>query len=105
MTSRERMLTAMRGGQPDMVPAAPDISNMIPCRLTGKPFWDVYLNENPPLWKAYLDAVRRFGIDGWFNYGRLEYRTEWTVEREESRYYDASNGRWYKRETVHTPHG
>ena len=43
MTSKERMLIAMKGGQPDCVPVAPDISNMIPCRLTGKPFWDIYL--------------------------------------------------------------
>ena len=41
MTSRERMLTAFRGGIPDTVPVCPDISNMIPCRLTGKPYWDI----------------------------------------------------------------
>ncbi len=43
MTSKQRMLIAMKGGRPDCVPVAPDISNMIPCRLTGKPFWDIYL--------------------------------------------------------------
>lgn len=65
MTSRERMLIAMRNGQPDRIPAAPDISNMIPCRLTGKPFWDIYLYQDPPLWQAYMDAVEYFGTDGW----------------------------------------
>lgn len=65
MTSRERMLTAMRNGQPDRVPVAPDMSNMIPCRLTGKPFWDIYLYRDPPLWQAYIDAVEYFGTDGW----------------------------------------
>jgi len=65
MTSRERMLIAMTGGQADRVPVAPDISNMIPCRLTGKPFWDIYLYQDPPLWRAYIDAVRYFGFDGW----------------------------------------
>lgn len=65
MTSRDRMLVAMRGGTPDMVPVAPDMSNMIPCRLTGKPFWDVYLYQDPPLWQAYIEAVKRFGFDGW----------------------------------------
>jgi len=99
------MMTALRGGRPDRVPAAPDISNMVPCRLTGKPFWDIYLDDDPPRWKAYLDAVRRYGMDGWFTYGSLGYRTEWTVEREESRYFDAAANRWYKREVVHTPHG
>jgi len=57
----------MRGGKPDCVPVAPDISNMIPCRLTGKPFWDIYLYDNPPRWKAYIRAVRHFGFDGWLD--------------------------------------
>ena len=65
MTPRQRMLTAMRNGIPDRVPVAPDTSNMIPCRLTGKPFWDIYLYQDPPLWQAYIDAAKYFGIDGW----------------------------------------
>ena len=65
MTSKQRMLIAMQNGQPDMVPVAPDMSNMIPCKLTGKPFWDIYLYQDPPLWKAFIDAVRHFGFDGW----------------------------------------
>lgn len=65
MTSKERMLVAMRNGQPDCVPVAPDTSNMIPCRLTGKPFWEIYLYQDPPLWHAYIDAARHFGFDGW----------------------------------------
>ena len=44
---------------------APDTSNMIPCRLTGRPFWDIYLYRNPPLWRAYIDCARHFGFDGW----------------------------------------
>lgn len=64
MTSKERILIAMQNRQADMVPVSPDISNMIPCRLTGKPFWDIYLYQNPPLWKAYIDAVRYFKFDG-----------------------------------------
>jgi len=59
------MMTAMAGRQPDYVPVAPDTSNMIPCRLTGKPFWEIYLYNNPPLWRAYIDAVKHFGFDGW----------------------------------------
>ena len=35
-------MTAMTNGIPDRVPATPDISNMIPARLTGKPFWELY---------------------------------------------------------------
>ena len=65
MTSKERMLAATRLEEPDMVPVAPDTSNMIPCRLTGKPFWDIYLYQDPPLWKAYIDCCKHFGFDGW----------------------------------------
>ncbi|MDH5686466.1 MAG: hypothetical protein OEZ48_01155 [Candidatus Bathyarchaeota archaeon] len=71
MTSKERMLTAFRNQQPDMVPVSPDISNMIPAKLTGKPFWDIYLYGDPPLWKAYIDAVKYYKIDGWQYDGRL----------------------------------
>ena len=65
MTSKERMLAATRLEVPDYVPVAPDTSNMIPCRLTGKPFWDIYLYQDPPLWKAYTDCCKHFGFDGW----------------------------------------
>ncbi len=65
MTGRARMLAAMWNRVPDRVPVAPDMSNMIPCRLTGKPFWDIYLYNDPPLWQAYIEAVKYFGTDGW----------------------------------------
>jgi len=59
------MLLAMNNCQADMVPVAPDMSNMIPCKLTGRPFWDIYLHKDPPLWQAYIHAAKFFGIDGW----------------------------------------
>ncbi|MFH0965284.1 MAG: uroporphyrinogen decarboxylase family protein [Planctomycetota bacterium] len=68
MSPKQRMLTTMRHGVPDRLPVAPDVSNMIPARLTGKPFWDIYLYEDPPLWKAYIDAVKHFGFDGFLDY-------------------------------------
>jgi uroporphyrinogen decarboxylase len=66
MTPRERILTVLKGGIPDCVPCCPDISNMVPCRLTGKPFWDIYVYQNPPLWKAHIDAIKYFDLDGGF---------------------------------------
>lgn len=63
MTSRERLLTVLRGGIPDCVPVAPDFSNMIPARMTGKPFWDLYLRNDPPIWEAYIACAKHFGID------------------------------------------
>ena len=63
MTSRERLLTVLHGGIPDHVPVAPDTSNMIPAKLTGKPFWQLYLYQDPPIWLAYIDCVKYFGFD------------------------------------------
>jgi uroporphyrinogen decarboxylase len=63
MTQRQRLLTALSGGIPDCVPVCPDFSNMIPAKLTGKPFWDIYLYHDPPLWQAYLEAAKLFDID------------------------------------------
>ncbi len=63
MTSRERLLKVLAGEVPDRVPVAPDFSNMIPARMTGKPFWDLYLYNDPPIWEAYIAAARHFDID------------------------------------------
>lgn len=63
MTHRERLLAVLRGDIPDCVPVAPDFSNMIPARLTGKPFWDLYLYNDPPIWDAFIDCARHFDID------------------------------------------
>ena len=63
LTSRERLLKVIKGEIPDHVPVTPDISNMIPAKLTKKPFWEIYLYKNPPQWKAYIDAVKYFGFD------------------------------------------
>jgi len=66
LNSRERLLCAFRLEEPDRVPVCPGISHLIPARLTGKPFWDVFLNNNPPRWKAIVDCTRYFGSDGIF---------------------------------------
>ncbi len=87
MTSKQRMLTVLAGGIPDCVPATPDFSNMIPARLTGKPFWDIYLYNDPPIWQAYIAAAKYFNIDAWLegydNYlppvfpDQVEARQQW----------------------------
>ena len=64
ITSKSRLKTVLSGEIPDCVPVCPDTSNMIPARMTGKPFWDIYLRQDPPIWKAYIDAVKFFGYDG-----------------------------------------
>jgi len=105
MNSRERFLVAMTGGQPDRVPCTPDFSNMIPCRLTGKPFWDIYLHHNPPLWRAYLHAADRFGIDAWFSYGALEFQYPDTGARWEHRIVSQTDERIVQRAVFRTGSG
>jgi uroporphyrinogen decarboxylase len=105
MTSRERMMIAMTGGQPDRVPVAPDISNMIPCRLTGKPFWDIYLHGDPPLWRAYVDAARHFGIDGWFTYGTMSFHRKGDQRQWSSEVISRDSERIVTRTICRTPDG
>ena len=66
------MMAAMRREVPDRVPVCPDISNMIPAILTGKPFWDIYFFDSPSLGSAYLDAINRLDVDGWYLYGHVQ---------------------------------
>jgi len=95
MTSRERMTCAFSNKQPDMVPVSPDTSNMIPCRLTGKPFWDIYLYQDPPLWLAYINCVKHFGFDGWPHF-HIELPEEVSEQEQERR---AQTGRAIVRRT------
>jgi len=66
LTPKQRLLLAMTNQVPDRVPCTPDISNMVPARLTGKTFEHVYLHHNPPLGEAYLRAVEQLDLDGWW---------------------------------------
>jgi uroporphyrinogen decarboxylase len=117
MTPRERLETVLAGKVPDCVPVAPDFSNMIPARLTGKPFWDLYLYRDPPIWEAYIDCAKHFDIDsvmdGYFPLTFPEERRdgpEWKnfiVYRDEGRLitqrsYETSGGReWAPRVDVY----
>lgn len=104
MTNKQRFLTAMTGGTPDCVPCAPDFSNMIPAKRTGKPFWDLYLHQDPPLWRAYLDAARYFGIDAWFMYASFAVEPSPDVESC-SEIVHRTDERLVQRTTFRTPKG
>ena len=104
MTSRERMRCALTGGIPDRVPAAPDISTMVPCKLSGHTFTDVLLRNKPPLWKAYLQAIRHFGMDGWFTYGELDFKMK-KQYTETTREYRDGQGLLHVQHCFDTPAG
>ena len=72
MTGKERYKNVLSRRPTDCVPVSPDTSNMIPCRLTGRPFWDIYLYHKIPLWKAYIDCARHFGFDSFVD-GSMPY--------------------------------
>lgn len=83
MTSRERLLTVLKGGIPDCVPVSPDVSNMIPARMTGLPFWDIYLYQKIPQWKAYIDCVKYFGFDSFMDgYAKILFDELGEIDRD-----------------------
>jgi hypothetical protein len=68
MTSRERIQRVLRGE--------------IPARRTGKPFWDLYLYHNPPIWEAYIDTAKYFDTDAAMDgYFPIEYPSDHDPDR------------------------
>jgi uroporphyrinogen decarboxylase len=72
------MLAAFGLREPDHVPVSPDISAMAPVRLSGKPFDEMFLDgkrhngyASASVAQAYVDAVKYYGMDGWYIYGSL----------------------------------
>jgi uroporphyrinogen decarboxylase len=108
LSHRERFLIAVKGGKPDRVPACPCLSNMVPAKRTGKPFWEITLNKNPPLWRAYLDAARHFNLDGRMIYGGLSFQYAPDVAAGMSRQMEIlekKDDAWRTRDTFKTRFG
>ena len=103
MSGRERIMTALFNRQPDRIPATPDISIMIPNKLTGKPNYEVEINGNPSMTSSYIRAARYFGIDGWLFNGSLSFKTKSDVTQECT--IEKSMDRWIVRTVTHTPDG
>ncbi|MCK5380869.1 MAG: hypothetical protein KAJ81_05320, partial [Candidatus Latescibacteria bacterium] len=97
-------MTAMKHGKADRVPVCPDISNMIPCKLQNRPFWEIYVNQNPPLWKAYMEAVTYFGIDAWYDEGSLQFISKERATPERV-YLMRQGDRYVERTLYRTPAG
>jgi hypothetical protein len=67
MTPRDRITAAFRNEQPDRVPVSPELWDVIPIRVSGRPFYEFSATSygRTPLWKAQLDAYRFFGCEAW----------------------------------------
>lgn len=66
MTSKERILKAIKREKPDHVPVVPDLFQMVPIRLSGKPSWNILVYQDPPIWKAITDAYRYYEVDAFY---------------------------------------
>lgn len=111
MTRKERLLVAFRRGKPDHVPACPDISVMVPAKLTGRPFYELFLDgrehngwTSATYSEAYVEAVKHFGIDGWYIYGGLKEIRPGDAPTFNDKIIDRPNGKLVER-TCETPLG
>lgn len=64
MTPKERILCAMRGGQPDRVPVQLGIMTIAP-RMANDPGWEVYYRGKHNLHRMMVQMVDEFGFDGY----------------------------------------
>jgi len=103
MTSRDRILAVLRREVPDRVPIVPDEAFMMPARYTGKPFWEVFVNEDPPLWKAKIALQERFGHDLILYHELLGAVPEDPPRH--TRVLDRAPDRWTVETEVRTPRG
>jgi uroporphyrinogen decarboxylase len=112
MTGRQRMLTAFARQEPDHVPVSPDISAMVPVRLSGRPFDEMFLDGLPhhgyasaSVAQAYVDAVQYYGMDGWYIYGSLKEIAPGDRPCWESRLVRLPVGGQLRTEVAHTQYG
>jgi uroporphyrinogen decarboxylase len=112
MTGRQRMLTAFSLKEADCVPVSPDLSAMVPVRLSGKPFDQIFLDGLPhngyasaSVAQAYVDAVKYYGLDGWYIYGSLPEITPEDRPRWQERIAPRPGGGQISHLVAHTPYG
>ena len=67
MTSKDRITAAFRNEKPDRVPVSPELWDVIPIKISGRPFYEFGGTSFgiTPLWQAQLEAYRFFGCEAW----------------------------------------
>jgi hypothetical protein len=101
------MMTAFGRKKADHVPVCPDISVMVPAKLTGRPFYELFLDgrehngwTSATYAEAYVRAVKHFGIDGWYIYGGLKEKRPAGAPDFRSTVIDRPNGKLVERECM-----
>lgn len=81
MSSKERLLAAIRKEKVDRIPASPDFHFLFPMKVGGYTVWDIR-GPDPtfPLWKARIDIFKKFNLDAWFGAG-ISYNTQIETEK------------------------
>jgi hypothetical protein len=67
VTPKERIVAAFRGERPDRVPVSPELWDVIPIQVSGRPWHEFSATAfgRTPLWRAQLEAYRFFGCEAW----------------------------------------
>lgn len=112
MQPRQRMLTAFARKEADHVPVSPDISAIVPIRLSGRPFDEMFL-DGKPHWgyasasvaQAYVDTCKHYGFDGWYIYGGLPECTTPNRPGWHTRFEKLPQGGQKRYRTAQTPYG
>ena len=62
MTPKERITLAFKNKKPDRVPVSPELWDVIPIKVSGRPFYEYSQTSfgKLPLWQAQLEAYKFF---------------------------------------------
>ena len=106
------MLAAFKREEADHVPVSPDISAMVPVRLSGKTFDQAFLDNLPhngyasaTVAQAYVDAVKYYGMDGWYIYGSLPEIIPADRPCWKAAFYPRPEGGQFRHRVAQTPYG
>jgi uroporphyrinogen-III decarboxylase len=105
MTSKERLLTAMRGGVPDTVPVQIGTYEMIPAKRTGLPWWDIFLYGKVELWRYRVDIIKELDWDGYLFFSLKSEPGPDDQRRVEQAVVSRSKEYHVQRTVMHTPGG
>lgn len=106
------MLAAYAHREADHVPVSPDISAMVPVRLSGESFDKMFLDKQPHngyatacVAQAYVDAVKYYGMDGWYIYDGLPEIVAGDRPRWQTRMEPSKDGGQIRYNAVQTSYG